>query len=278
MPIREWSKDELQDLWESGIPLDDAWVEFAHFFDRYALTALRTHPANDPDVLGLDNPRYQELNKGWLPRTWEARQKKLAMTTESERGILVDEIYAGRLWATGFRTLLSGFDEPVRVPRQLFLTSEGSKLQMPVNIDWGRAELTDGVVRYFDIRVLRSPVATNESPEVHLRSTLAVAEPSLVSAPALEVSASEDPKPAQAPPGSGARGGKPNKSNQIRRKVEELWRDPLFRAIPNRTHQARKVRAHLCGENTRHLDEMQGYRTTQIKRLIGEVASKPTKI
>jgi hypothetical protein len=76
---------------------------------------------------------------------------------------------------------------------------------------------------------------------------------------------------------SGPRGGRPNKRDQIRSKVKALWKDPFFRAIPNRTDQAREVRARLFDENARHLDDMQGYRTTQIKRIIGEVANKPTE-
>src|SRR3974377_443003 len=117
MSIPEPSICQLKTLWESGTPLDDAWVEFARFFDRYALRALRTYPANDASVLGLDHPRYKELSKGWLPPTWDARQRKLAITTESERSNLLDELYADRLWAIGFRTLPNGFDEVVRVPR-----------------------------------------------------------------------------------------------------------------------------------------------------------------
>src|SRR6266436_3682347 len=97
----EPSRDQLLALWESGIPLDSAWIEFAVFFDRFTHRALHTHPANDPDLLEPD-PRYKELSKGWLPRTWEDRQKKLVITTQNERIHLLGEIYAGQLWAIGF--------------------------------------------------------------------------------------------------------------------------------------------------------------------------------
>jgi len=142
---------------------------------------------------------------------------------------------------------------------------------MPANIDWSKAELRDGrSYCYFDIRVVRPPVVANESPEapqLHRGNVHTAAKPSPDNARAASVK--------QAVPGP--RGGKPNKSDRIRSKVDELWRDPLFRAIPNRTDQAREARARLCGENTRHLDDMQGYRTTQIKRIIGEVANKPAE-
>src|ERR1700685_2539806 len=106
MRISEVTNDRLKALWEGGIRLKSAWVEFAKFFDRFAYRALRTYPANDPDVLAPD-PRYREL-QGWLPKTWEGRQEKLVVATRNERMHLLGEIYAGRLWAIGFRTLADG--------------------------------------------------------------------------------------------------------------------------------------------------------------------------
>ncbi len=73
MHVPELSEEELRDLWEAGLPLDSAWVEFAAYFDRFALQALNTDPDNDAVVLGLDNPRYQEISTGWLPPSFEAR-------------------------------------------------------------------------------------------------------------------------------------------------------------------------------------------------------------
>ena len=89
MPTSELSDDQLAALWESGIALDAAWIEFATFFDRFSHMALRTYPANDADVLA-PNPRYKEL-QGWLPKTWEGRKQKLAVTTRNERLHLLDE-------------------------------------------------------------------------------------------------------------------------------------------------------------------------------------------
>ena len=109
--MSEGDSNDLKALWEAAVPLDEAWIEFAVFFDRFALRALRTYPANDSDVLGTDHPRYIELNKGWLPSTWEGRLKKLAITIEGERNHLLGEIYSGHLWAIGFLTLPNGFDQ-----------------------------------------------------------------------------------------------------------------------------------------------------------------------
>jgi hypothetical protein len=173
----EPSKDELRALWEAGVSLDAAWVEFAAFFDRFALRALRTHPENDVDVLGLGSPRYLELNKGWLPRTWEARQKKLASTTVSERINLLGEIFSGDLWAIGFRTKESGFDEVVRIPRQLFFFDELGGLDSPSEINWGKGELTTDTASFFDIHVVRAPTdpsqlaaTSTEQTSVHMDS------------------------------------------------------------------------------------------------------------
>jgi hypothetical protein len=157
MYIPELSKDELGALWEGGVPMDDAWVEFAIFFDRFALRALRTDPGNDAKFLGLNNPRYRELNLGWLPCSWDARQKKLAITTANERINLLGEIYAGRLWAIGCRGLSTGFDELVRVPRQFFFFDETEEHKDRPDIRWGNGELTVGDSSYFEIRVARAP-------------------------------------------------------------------------------------------------------------------------
>lgn len=304
MSIREFSHDELEALWESGIPLDSAWIEFSATLDRFALQALRTHPANDPDVLAR-NPRYEQLCKGWLPPTWEGRQKKLEIVTRTERLNLLDEIYGRRLWAIGFRTLASGFDLPVWVPRRLFLVqhSEGDPETKP-DIDWNREELRDGEVRYFNIHILRPPAVSESAgvPEPEQHSESAADQPKPNNGPqAVEdaqrpatsaaIPADDDaPKGPraidEAKPAEQARGDmaehtaiskktrRPNKRQEIRRKVEEMWGDPLFQGIPRRIDQAREVRARLLGEETRFLDEMVGYGTPFITRIIGEVANQ----
>ena len=64
----------------------------------------------------------------------------------------------------------------------------------------------------------------------------------------------------------------------IRAKAEELFEtDPRFRELPYRIAQARELRAQLCGEETRDLDDMPNYRTSVIKQIIGEVANDPSR-
>lgn len=241
------SEVELREMWESGVPLDTAWVEFARFFDQFSLKALRTHPINDADVLGLNHPRYQQLKKGWLPQTLEGRQKKLEITTRNERANLLGDIYTGRLWAIGFRTLPSGFDEPVRVPRQMFFVGEEQEQADHPAIHWSKGELTVGSDSYFDIRVVQAPVSTNEivEPTNEMESDSAAPE------------------------------GRPKTSNEIREKVEELWTESHFQALPNRQAQAAEIRARLLGENARHAHDTVGYATNTIKRIIGQVAKQP---
>ena len=144
----------MRTLWESGVPLDYAWVEFARFFDNFAWFALQRHPINDNEI--ASHPRYQELNKGWLPRTWEGRQRKFKITMENERVALLVEIYAGRLWAIGFRTLPSGSDEPVRVPREFFCL-DPEEAPFHDGISWAKGQLMMNDESYFDIRVVHSP-------------------------------------------------------------------------------------------------------------------------
>jgi hypothetical protein len=275
----ELSLDELLRLWESGVPFDSAWIEFAVSLDRFSFAALHTHPDDDLKIHGLHNREYKELiNSGWLPRTLEGRKKKLEMITENERTHLLRDIYAGRLWAIGFQTLPSGLVEPVHVHREIFDVAGHPERRR--DIDWDKHGISTGSGSFFDIRIVRPPVVENESaePQPQQDSGLPVAEPRPDEATkAVELSAAEQPKPVQAQlvkqAVPGPQGGRPNKREQIRCKVEELWKDPLFHAIPNRTDQAREVRARLHGESARHFDDMQGYRTTQIKRIIGEVAN-----
>lgn len=163
MLVHEASKEQLKALWEAGIPLDFAWVEFAVFFDRVAYAALCTDPSDDPDVRGIDHPRFNQLKKGWLPATWEARQKKLAITTKNERIYLLGEVYAGHLWAISFRTLPNGFDELVRVPRQHFFVDEAAGREQEPEIQWSKGELNVDGTSYFDIRVVRCLVDSQES-------------------------------------------------------------------------------------------------------------------
>lgn len=266
MSITELSKNELRALWEAGVPLDSAWVEFAKFFDRFALMALRTHPNNDPDVLDLDHPRIKDLSKGWLPKSWEGRQKKLAITTRNERTCLLGEIYSGRLWAIGFRTLASGFDEPVRIPRQLFFVNEGATPEIHPDIDWDKEALRAGDNSCFDIRIVEPPVPDSESVEAS-QPQPTIEQPDV--APALP------PKLANAFKTKTRRMGRPGSRGEIHDKVKELLSDAAFRAIPHRIDQAREVRARLCGEAARHRDDMPNYRSTFIQRIIGEVANQP---
>lgn len=270
----ELAQDQLNDLWEAATPLDQAWFGFSVALDRFALTALRTHPENDSEVLGVDDPRYQELSKGWLPNSWEARQAKLAYVTESERSYLLDEIYGGRLWAIGFRTLPTGFDEPARVPRRLFLATQGRQLRMPTDIDWNREEVRDGDVCYFHVRVCKPAVVANARPAEAqpLPEAALVQEPK--SEPGKDATQSDQTVQAMAPVTPRGKGGRPRTDEEIRSKVRELWNDPTFQAMKNRTEQAGEVRARLKSPQARDVDEMQGYGLGKIKRIIGEVATE----
>lgn len=249
--VSSLSEVELRELWESGVSLDSAWVEFACFFDQFALRALRTHPNNDPDILHGDS-RYQEL-KDWLPKVWEGRQVKLKIITKNERANLLGEIYTGRLWAIGFRTLANGSDELVRVPRQLFFVDdEGERANQP-DIYWNKAELTVGSDSYFDIRIIDASVSTNEAPCGQ---------------------GDDSPKKTE----NVAPVGRPNTSDEIREMVEELWKsDPSFQSLPDRTAQAGEVRARLLGEDARDAHDLVGYNTSTIIKIIGQVLNEPRK-
>jgi hypothetical protein len=297
MPVRKRPRVGLVALWESGVPLDSAWIEFAAFFDRFAFRALHTDPINDPEVLEPD-PRYKELSKGWLPKTLEAREKKLAGITKNERIHLLGEIYAGRLWAVGFRTLENGDDEPARIPRQQFLVDEDGELTPPTRIGWATGELTTATESYFDIRVVRprvdnqtgqpdtsAPAARASRPDTSDEGGLPTpatefdwiqleladtGESYIGTSVARSPVADQTSQPDEGTPA--VRAGRPNTSAQIRKKVEELWNTQSFQAIGSRKKQAREVRAQLCGEEHRADDGMPNYKSSVIMRIIGRVA------
>lgn len=258
MSTPELSKEQLHTLWTSGVDLDAAWVEFAKFFDRYALTALRTAPANDPDILGLNDPRYKQLNKGWLPKTWELRQKKLAITRKNERLHLLGEIYAGHLWAIGFRTLPSGFDELIRVPRQFFFCDGvGERGQLPI-IHWNKGELKVDSGSYFDIRVVRAP------------SVVVQAENKTDGLAA---------KPHSKPLSSNRRkkvGGRPNTRQRIIETAKRLSKtDAEFRTM-HMKEKVPRVRAHILGVD-RQNEEARGYKTSSMTKAIGSALRNQNK-
>ncbi len=227
------SGDELKALWESGVSLNSAWIEFAKFFDRFSYTALCTHPANDPDVRSLAEPRYIELFTGsWLPRTWEARQRKLASTTKNERIYLLGEIYAGQLWAIGFRTLPTGCDKLTRVPRQHFFFDEAEGREQGPEIHWSKGELTVDGISYFDIRVVRCPVASQKSVQPGDKQSVTAAAPDSVAAVL--------PQPRTGP-------GRPSNAEVIQAAIKDYARaDPGLRKP--RVKRYRAYRTYISGQ------------------------------
>jgi hypothetical protein len=249
MRISEVTNDRLKALWEGGIRLKSAWVEFAKFFDRFAYRALRTYPANDPDVLAPD-PRYREL-QGWLPKTWEGRQEKLVVATRNERMHLLGEIYAGRLWAIGFRTLADGSDELVRVPREYFFFEEAVG---PADIRWDRDEITVGSTNYFDIHVVRAPNDL-DSALPHSRRSNPRTKTVRISKKRKKV------------------GGRPKTKPRIIRAFRRLWRtNPKFRAMRVKK-MVGEVRVAILGKSARKEDRS-GYSFSSMAKAIGHELSE----
>ena len=153
MIISSLSEMALRELWESGTPLDSAWVEFSDGLDDFKLAALRTPPKKYQVI--RDDPRYRELEPS-LPKTWEERRQELDVITTIERCNLLYEIYVGELWAIGSRTLDNGFDELVRVPRELFFV-DPDEGPFHEDVYWAKGQLTTDDDSYFDIRVVQPP-------------------------------------------------------------------------------------------------------------------------
>ena len=233
---------DLESLHATGVSLDYAWIEKAKFFDDFAYRALSTDPTNDAEILGLEHPRYQQLSKGWLPTTADARRKKLDSVTRSERANLFDRIHSGELWALGSRTLDNGSDEVVRIPRQHFFLDEEQE-EVFQHINWKKGEMRVGSESYFDIRIVEPPA----SPEP--ASTRA-----------------------DTPPSKKTKGGRPSTKTQIKACVLGLLKDPKFKEM-SRTEQAGEVREKILGEKHRDAHKYVGYSDYSIKRIIGNVVS-----
>ena len=247
MVISSLSDVVLRELWESGTPLNSAWVEFSDSLDDFKWAALRTPPRKYQVI--RDDPRYQQL-EGWLPKTWKDRQYKLDITRTVERVNLLDRIYTGHLWAIGSQTLDNGFDELVRVPRELFFVDIERDGPFHDGVYWAKGQLTMDDESYFDIRVIQAPASgePTQSSEDEENNT----------------ERCNDRSP-----------GRPNTKDRIREKAQELLEaDRDFRAMSPRIAQARELRSRLCGEEAREMDDLVGFKTTTITRIIGEVANE----
>jgi hypothetical protein len=150
----EFDSDSLIARWETGVPLNEAWVEFA---DSFVLKLLHAKPEMDPLLFGLHNRPYKEAAKTWLPKTAEGRKKKLEIVVQDARACLMRELYAGQWWAIGLRTLINGNDQLVRIPCQVFSSDESEKKAPHPEIHWNKAEICLGDASYWDIHVVRAP-------------------------------------------------------------------------------------------------------------------------
>lgn len=231
---------DLEAMWNSGKPMDSAWIDMADFFDRFAYRALLCDPDNDVDVLDVNHPRYKEINRGWLPQSWEGRQAKLKAVTYNERISLLEKIFRGQLVAIGFRTLADGSDELARVPRRLFFVNFEAPEPMP-EIDWAKGEILGDGESYFDIRVAENP----------------------------EDGAASEPNDA---PSSRTmrKGGRPGTRTKIEAAAKNLLKDEDFRA-KTRWNQAVDVRVAILGPEAANQHDRPGYKTETIKRIIGEI-------
>lgn len=238
---------DIAELFETGVALDSAWIEFSPDMDRFALRALMTTPAQD-DILQEEDPkRYEQLSKGWLPTTWESRKKKLELRTRDQRGYLLDGIYRGDLIAIGFHTLQDGSDELVRVPRQHFFVDYKGVDPFP-EINWSKGELRVGDSSFFDIHVVEG----SHDEQFHFDTVEA--------------------KTDKAQSIASSKRGRPKTEDQIEEAVEELINaGPEFLALPNRTAQAAEVRAKICGKGAKDDHQRIGFSTSTIVKIIGRV-------
>jgi len=251
MSAAKSSDDQLPALWEAGIPLDSAWITFGKSFD-----------------LSTAKPRNSTL-RGLIPETREGRRQKALVTTINGRGHLLDEIYAGRLWAIGFRTLASGSDKIVRVPVRHFFSVNG--VRPAIDIHWDKDELTVDGTEYFDIRVVRNPLR----PDRKLARTSASERSPRSKAKRSQKNPGRRIKRASTPKRKAARknvGGRPNTSREIRKTFQKMLSEtPECADLPHKTLIG-DVREALFGKGSRDI-EKRGFKYSAMDKIIGQELS-----
>jgi hypothetical protein len=245
------TQDELRALWERGVPLDRAWLEFTpDNFDAFMLRVLETYPANDDMFKHASDEavrkRYAEL-KGWLPMDPEGRQTKLRNKIAVQRSYLLDNLYKGDLWAIGVRTLPNGFDELARVPRHCFFTDYDGERDVQPKVYWAKGEVEFGGSSYFDIRVVVAQGADSASP-----------------------TPADEPRSATTnASGKNRLGGRTRTSDEIGRTVLQLWdTQPAFRTLPLKL-MVGEVRAAIHGPDSRDL-ELVNYKSSSMEKVIAD--------
>lgn len=143
------------------------------------------------------------------------------------------------------------------MPREYFFFDFDRDPQDQPQIDWHKRELIAPDVTYFDIHVLRAP---NQDQTDDAENNGQVLRDEV----------------RETPPTKSQRGRSPT-ANKIHTKVNELWDEPAFKNLPNRTAQAREVRAQLHGEDARYQGELIGYNDSTIKRIIGQVKTNKSE-
>jgi hypothetical protein len=149
-----------------------------------------------------------------------------------------------------------------------------------IGADVGGDSVTRDGIKIIEVRIVKPDdiqLFDGDTPFNKAESLPNVPHGTLGVQSAVELLQSEPKIEAATPVAPTPKGGRRSTDAEIRSKVRELWREPLFHTMKNRLDQAREVRARLKGDHTRHVDDMQGYTSSFIKRIIGEVANEVTQ-
>ena len=249
MTIDKPSESALRTLWETGVPLEAAWCEFAFSVDQFILMMLGRDPEKDVEV--FEDPRY-EMCKDRLPKTLDERRLKLETITAEERANLLNRLKAGELWAAGYRTLPNGNDELVRVPRRLFYANDQGKQPIRLDIDWNSGEIVVSGDAYFDVHVHRPPGYQPPGSSSGPARQSEIQSPPARSEESEEMNTEEyggsDGDSAKQKLSGKKLGGRPNTRDQIRALAKELLTtDVEFQNLSHRYASSRIARSFVWG-------------------------------
>ena len=194
---------------------------------------------SDIENPGIDRlSQLRILSRGLASETVEEAKKRVRSAEQIEASLKIECLHsltAKTLVAYG-RDITSGLDgKIIQIPATVFDRSREG-----FSINWDQSTITALGFNIIDVRVV--PAQT---------------EPAI----------SNDKSTSEV--------GRPNTHDRFVSAAEEAFKnDPKFCALPNRTEQAREIRARIFGEGARYQDDMAGCKIDSAKRWIGEAARR----
>ena len=130
-----------REIWENGVPLNDAWLEFADSDAKHRYSELSTLEPLNEQAANIRTGADIFTLAGSAMQRWSEHGK----FGEELRELLLDELFNDQLHAYGYRTAPSRSRAPVRIAPDLFECSE---------VDWKQNRMVARGCTYSEIQVV----------------------------------------------------------------------------------------------------------------------------